>query len=86
MKEGITDKPLLDFEGPYAARMVNNLDWTAGLSAIEFLRDAFGFRVATVVPGEDDRQVVHAELRWVAKADFPKYAFPTANRKFLDLV
>ncbi len=29
----------LDFDGPFAARMVNNLDWTAGLSAIEFLRD-----------------------------------------------
>ncbi|MCX4583071.1 tyrosine--tRNA ligase [Streptomyces sp. NBC_01481] len=29
----------LDFEGPHAATMVNNLDWTAGLSAIDFLRD-----------------------------------------------
>ncbi|MFF1400833.1 tyrosine--tRNA ligase [Streptomyces sp. NPDC058287] len=29
----------LEFEGPYAARMVNNLDWTSGLSAIDFLRD-----------------------------------------------
>lgn len=29
----------LDFEGPYAATMVNNLDWTSGLSAISFLRD-----------------------------------------------
>lgn len=32
-------EPFLDFEGPHAATMVNNLDWTAGLSAIEFLRD-----------------------------------------------
>ncbi|MFF5568801.1 tyrosine--tRNA ligase [Streptomyces sp. NPDC012623] len=32
-------EPFLTFEGPNAARMVNNLDWTAGLSAIEFLRD-----------------------------------------------
>jgi tyrosyl-tRNA synthetase len=32
-------EPLLDFEGPCAARMVNNLDWTAPLSAIDFLRD-----------------------------------------------
>jgi tyrosyl-tRNA synthetase len=31
--------PFLDFEGEYAARMVNNLDWTAGLSALDFLRD-----------------------------------------------
>ncbi|MGS2587176.1 tyrosine--tRNA ligase [Streptomyces hebeiensis] len=32
-------EPFLDFEGPNAATMVNNLDWTAGMSAIEFLRD-----------------------------------------------
>jgi tyrosyl-tRNA synthetase len=31
--------PFFDFEGPSAATMVNNLDWTAPLSAIEFLRD-----------------------------------------------
>ncbi|MFJ4919024.1 tyrosine--tRNA ligase [Streptomyces sp. NPDC088725] len=32
-------EPFLSFEGANAATMVNNLDWTAGLSAIEFLRD-----------------------------------------------
>jgi tyrosyl-tRNA synthetase len=32
-------EPFLTFEGPNAATMVNNLDWTASLSAIEFLRD-----------------------------------------------
>jgi tyrosyl-tRNA synthetase len=32
-------EPLLDFTGPFAATMVNNLDWTAPLSAIDFLRD-----------------------------------------------
>ena len=32
-------EPLLDFSGPAAARMVNNLDWTAPMSAIDFLRD-----------------------------------------------
>ncbi|NJA56904.1 tyrosine--tRNA ligase [Streptomyces sp. NEAU-H3] len=32
-------EPFLDFDGPSAARMVNNLDWTSGLSAIAFLRD-----------------------------------------------
>ena len=30
---------LLDFEGDNAAQMVNNLDWTDGLSAIDFLRE-----------------------------------------------
>lgn len=29
----------LDFDGPAAARMVNNLDWTGPLSALELLRD-----------------------------------------------
>ena len=29
----------LDFDGPNAARMVNNLDWTRSLSTIDFLRD-----------------------------------------------
>lgn len=32
-------EPYLSFEGDNAATMVNNLDWTTGLSAIEFLRD-----------------------------------------------
>lgn len=32
-------EPFLAFEGENAAVMVNNLDWTAGMSAIEFLRD-----------------------------------------------
>ncbi len=31
--------PFLSFEGDNAAELVNNLDWTAPLSAIEFLRD-----------------------------------------------
>ncbi len=31
--------PLLRFDGPNAATMVNNLDWTAPMTAIEFLRD-----------------------------------------------
>ncbi|WP_341241410.1 tyrosine--tRNA ligase [uncultured Nocardioides sp.] len=32
-------EPFLSFEGQNAATMVNNLDWTAGVSAIDFLRD-----------------------------------------------
>ncbi|WP_406831142.1 tyrosine--tRNA ligase [Pedococcus sp. KACC 23699] len=32
-------RPFLDFEGDNAALMVNNLDWTAPLSALDFLRD-----------------------------------------------
>jgi tyrosyl-tRNA synthetase len=32
-------EPFLSFDGPNAATMVNNYDWTAGLSTIDFLRD-----------------------------------------------
>jgi tyrosyl-tRNA synthetase len=32
-------EPFFDFEGSVAATMVNNLDWTQAMSAIEFLRD-----------------------------------------------
>lgn len=40
----------LSFEGENAARLVNNLDWTADLSAIDFLRDVGKhFRVGTML-------------------------------------
>ncbi|MFI2214296.1 tyrosine--tRNA ligase [Streptomyces sp. NPDC020141] len=43
----------LDFEGPYAATMVNNLDWTSGMSAIGFLRDVGKyFRVNKMIAKE----------------------------------
>ncbi|WP_327291767.1 tyrosine--tRNA ligase [Streptomyces sp. NBC_01198] len=46
-------EPYLSFEGPNAALMVNNLDWTSGLSAIEFLRDiGKHFRVNKMIAKE----------------------------------
>ncbi|MCC3277159.1 tyrosine--tRNA ligase [Arthrobacter sp. zg-Y40] len=43
----------LSFEGDNAARMVNNLDWTAPMSAIDFLRDiGKHFRVGTMIKKE----------------------------------
>lgn len=40
----------LSFEGDNAVRLVNNLDWTAGLSAIDFLREiGKHFRVGTMI-------------------------------------
>jgi len=46
-------EPLLRFDGPNAARMVNNLDWTAGLSAIDFLRDVGKhYRMGTMLAKE----------------------------------
>ncbi|MBW3068672.1 MULTISPECIES: tyrosine--tRNA ligase [unclassified Actinomyces] len=41
---------LLDFDGDNPARIVNNLDWTAELSAIDFLRDlGKHFRMGTML-------------------------------------
>ena len=46
-------EPFLSFEGPNAAVMVNNLDWTSGMSAIEFLRDiGKHFRVNKMISKE----------------------------------
>ncbi|ROZ62525.1 tyrosine--tRNA ligase [Kocuria soli] len=43
----------LSFDGDNAARMVNNLDWTANLSAIDLLRDiGKNFRVGTMIKKE----------------------------------
>ena len=50
---------LLDLDGPDAARVVNNLDWTSGISALEFLRDVGKhFSVNRML----DREVVKARL------------------------
>ncbi|MGQ7788964.1 tyrosine--tRNA ligase [Nesterenkonia sp. K-15-9-6] len=43
-------RPYISFEGENAAQMVNNLDWTQGISAIEFLRDIGKyFRVGSMI-------------------------------------
>lgn len=43
-------RPFLDFEGDNPARMVNNLDWTADMTALDFLRDIGKyFRVNTMI-------------------------------------
>lgn len=43
----------LDFDGEHAARMVNNLEWTSEMSAIDFLREVGkNFRVGTMVKKE----------------------------------
>ena len=46
-------EPFLDFGGANPARMVNNLDWTAPMSALDFLRDVGKhFRVGTMIRKE----------------------------------
>lgn len=43
-------RPFLNFEGENPAQIVNNLDWTEGISALDFLRDiGKHFRVNTMI-------------------------------------
>lgn len=50
------------FDGQNAAQMVNNLDWTEGISAIEFLRDIGKyFRVGTMIKKELVAKRLHSQ-------------------------
>ncbi|MEO8263077.1 MAG: tyrosine--tRNA ligase [Pseudolysinimonas sp.] len=62
----------LSFEGDNSARMVNNLDWTAGLSAIDFLRDVGKhFRVGTMIK----KDAVSARLNSDAGISFTEFSY-----------
>jgi tyrosyl-tRNA synthetase len=65
-------EPFLDFDGPYAARMVNNLDWTAGLSAIDFLREVGRhFRVNKMIA----KEAVSARLNSEAGINYAEFSY-----------
>jgi len=52
----------LDFEGENAARVVNNLDWISGLSAIDFLRDVGKhYRLGTMLAKDTVARRLHSE-------------------------
>jgi tyrosyl-tRNA synthetase len=56
-------EPFLDFEGENAATMVNNLDWTSQLSALEFLRDiGRHFRVNRMIAKDAVSARLNSEL------------------------
>lgn len=62
-KKGIRENlgRILDFDGPNAARLVDNYDWYSGLSAIAFLRDvAVNFRVPQMLNKESVRKRLEA--------------------------
>jgi len=62
----------LDFEGEYAARMVNNLDWTAPMSAIDFLRDiGKHFRVGKML----SKDAVAARLNSDAGISYTEFSY-----------
>jgi len=65
-------EPFLDFEGPDAARMVDNLDWTAPLSAIDFLRDVGRhFRVNRMLA----KEAVSARLASDAGISYTEFSY-----------
>jgi tyrosyl-tRNA synthetase len=62
----------LSFEGDSAARLVNNLDWTAPLSAIDFLRDiGKHFRVGTMLK----KDAVSARLNSDAGISYTEFSY-----------
>jgi tyrosyl-tRNA synthetase len=64
--------PFLDFSGTYAARMVNNLDWTEGLSALDFLRDVGKhFRVNRMLA----KEAVSARLQSDAGISYTEFSY-----------
>ncbi|HEV2347680.1 MAG TPA: tyrosine--tRNA ligase [Actinocrinis sp.] len=63
---------ILDFDGPHAARIVNNLDWTAPLSAIDFLRDVGKhFRVGKML----SKDAVSARLNSEAGISYTEFSY-----------
>ncbi|PPF87488.1 tyrosine--tRNA ligase [Subtercola sp. Z020] len=62
----------LSFEGESSARLVNNLDWTAPLSAIDFLRDIGKyFRVGTMLK----KDAVSARLNSDAGISYTEFSY-----------
>ena len=62
----------LSFEGDSAARMVNNLDWTAPLSAIDFLREiGKHYRVGTMLK----KDAVRARLNSEAGISYTEFSY-----------
>ncbi|QSB12581.1 tyrosine--tRNA ligase [Natronosporangium hydrolyticum] len=76
--------PFLDFSGSYAARMVNNLDWTAGLTAIEFLREiGKHFRVNKMIA----KDAVSARLRSEDGISYTEFSYQILQgMDFLELL
>lgn len=62
----------LDFDGQGAAEMVNNLDWTEGLSAIDFLRDiGKHYRIGTMLK----KDAVSARLNSDAGISYTEFSY-----------
>jgi tyrosyl-tRNA synthetase len=65
-------EPYLDFDGPHPARMVNNLDWTDAMSALNFLRDiGKHFRVGKMIA----KDAVSARLNSEAGISYTEFSY-----------
>jgi tyrosyl-tRNA synthetase len=76
-------EPMLDFTGPQPAIMVNNLDWTAELSAIDFLRDiGKHFRVNRLLA----KEAISARLNSESGISFTEFSYQLLQANdFLEL-
>jgi tyrosyl-tRNA synthetase len=76
-------EPHLDFTGSNAARIVNNLDWTAELSAIDFLRDVGQhFRVNRLLA----KEAISARLNSDAGINYTEFSYQLLQANdFLEL-
>lgn len=79
----VQNRRFLDFEGENAARMVNNLDWTSGYSAIDFLRDiGKHFRVGKML----SKDAVSARLNSDSGISYTEFSYQVLQgMDFLEL-
>ena len=77
------NRRFLDFEGNNAARMVNNLDWTSGYSAIDFLREiGKHFRVGKMI----SKDAVSARLNSDSGISYTEFSYQVLQgMDFLEL-
>ena len=77
-------EPFLEFNGPHAARMVNNLDWTAELSALDFLRDiGKHFRISRMLA----KEAISARLNSEAGISYTEFSYQLLQgMDFLELL
>ena len=77
------NRRFLDFDGQHAARMVNNLDWTSGYSAIDFLREiGKHFRVGKML----SKDAVSARLNSDSGISYTEFSYQVLQgMDFLEL-
>jgi tyrosyl-tRNA synthetase len=62
---------VLDFDGPNAAKLVNNADWLSGLSYLEVLRDVGKhFTINTMIQRDSVRERLHNREQGISYTEF----------------